>query len=74
MNQEGLKEISIMLFGYLMGLTLGCFVYREGASLMARGMKTATFGLIKSENSLHLDNTFVSHMTKLAHMVQSQVG
>jgi hypothetical protein len=74
LNKEGLKKLNFMLMGYLMGLILGAFVYREIPSILARGIKTATFGLIKTESSLHLQNNYLSIVTKLAYMIQAQLG
>jgi hypothetical protein len=71
MNPEALNEVSIMCMGYMMGMILSAFVYREGASLMSRALKTSTFGLIREETNLNLENTFISHTTKLAYVVQA---
>jgi hypothetical protein len=60
-----------MLFGFVMGMTIAAFFYREGPSLMSRGIKAATFGLVKSDTNLHVENRYLSHLTKTAHLAQS---
>lgn len=69
LNQEGLKKLNLMLMGFLMGLILGALVFREIPSILARGIKTATFGLIKTDTSLHMSNVYLSEKTKLAYMI-----
>lgn len=48
------------MIGYLMGLLIGGFIYREGLSLMSRSFKTATMGLIKSDVNLSIGNSNIS--------------
>jgi hypothetical protein len=74
LDQEGLKKLNIMLMGFLMGILLGALVFREIPSILARGIKTATFGLIKTDTSLHIQNVYLSEKTKLAYKIQAQIG
>lgn len=34
---------------YIIGITLAAFLYRESVSLMSRGLKVSTLGLIRSD-------------------------
>lgn len=55
--------------GFLMGMVLGAFIYREGISMMCRSMKTASFGLIRADLNLSVGNNNISQLTRLAYMV-----
>ncbi|CAD8116152.1 unnamed protein product [Paramecium sonneborni] len=74
LKQKEYENISILMIGYLMGLLLGGFIYREGLSLMSRSFKTATIGLIKSDVNLSIGNSNISQLTRLAYMVSQQAG
>lgn len=74
LDKEGLRTLNMMLMGFLMGLILGAFIYREIPSILSRGIKTATFGLIKTESSIHLQNNYIPIATKLAYVIQAQLG
>jgi hypothetical protein len=52
--------MNIALMGYLMGMVLASFIYREALSVLSRGMKTAIFGILKTESALHFENTYIS--------------
>ena len=58
-----------MLIGFLMGLILGAFLYRESSSLISRTLKTSTLGLLKTDSSLHLENEYISIVTKLSYVI-----
>ncbi|CAD8199493.1 unnamed protein product [Paramecium octaurelia] len=74
LKQKEYEKISILMIGYLMGLLVGGFIYREGLSLMSRSFKTATIGLIKSDVNLSVGNSNISQLTRLTYMVSQQTG
>lgn len=49
MKKEGMEKVGVLMNGFLMGMLLGAFIYREAVSIMCRSLKTATFGLIKAD-------------------------
>lgn len=52
-----------------MGMLLAAFIYREAVSVMCRSLKTATFGLIKADLNLNINNQNISQLTRLLYMV-----
>ena len=64
-DKEGVIKLTYTSMGFLMGMILSGFVYREGASLISRSMKTSVLGLIKTDYALHLENQYLSIVTKL---------
>ncbi|CAD8124013.1 unnamed protein product [Paramecium sonneborni] len=74
MKKQEYEKVSILMIGYLMGVILGGFVYREGISIMCRSLKTASFGLIRADLNLSVGNNNISQLTRLAYMVSQQAG
>lgn len=50
-------------------MVISAFVYREAVSLMARSLRTATFGVIGAETNLDMSNNNVLPITKYAYIV-----
>lgn len=44
-----------MSFGFVIGMVLAGFIYREAPSLLARTLKTCTQGYILSDSALDLN-------------------
>lgn len=63
-----------MLCGYMISMLLAAFVLREAPSLMSRAIKVSTFGLIKTDQSLHYENNYISNVTKISYLAQSVMG
>lgn len=69
MDKEGMEKVSVLMMGFLMGMLLSAFVYREATSMMCRAFKTATFGLIKSDLNLNVSYPHISQLTRQLYMV-----
>jgi hypothetical protein len=48
------------MMGFLMGMLISAFIYREAISIMCRSLKTATFGLIRADLNLSVGNNNIS--------------
>jgi len=73
-DKDAYRNMPTMIMGYLMSMSISAIFYREGPSMMSRGMYVTTFGLIKDDKSLHIENNYLSHLTKSAYLAASIAG
>jgi hypothetical protein len=59
-----MHSLSLAMYCYVIGMTLAALLYRESMSVMARGIKTSTLGLVRSERCVNLENQYLSPVTR----------
>ena len=60
-----------MSFGFVIGMVLAAFIYREAPSLLARALKTCTQGYILSDSALDLSYREPTEETRIVYLISS---
>jgi hypothetical protein len=68
-SPETLKILGIGTSGYALGFVVPAFVYREGASILGRGVLNSIDSLIKTDKNLSFNNPYISYSSKVSYLI-----